>query len=131
MLRVCQQIRPSSLRDRENQATFAAWSPTAMRDIRPFRFRRKQIPETSRSGTSITRRTCSRCFELTVLIMDEIKASDDENALATRPAEPAWFGRWNGIFSRERARKCNFDAFKAAAPEMCHSCRGLPISSRT
>jgi pyruvate kinase len=28
------------------QATFAAWSPTAM-DIRPFRFRRKQIPETS------------------------------------------------------------------------------------
>jgi len=31
-LSVCQQIRPSSLRDRENQATFAAWSPTAMRE---------------------------------------------------------------------------------------------------
>ena len=55
---------PSSLRDRENQAKFAARSPTATRDMRPFRPRRKQIPETSLSGTSTTRRACSRLFEL-------------------------------------------------------------------
>src|SRR4029077_2155043 len=41
-------------------STFDTRSPTAIRDIRPFRPRRKQIPETSRSGTSTTRRTRSR-----------------------------------------------------------------------
>ena len=73
MFVVSQQISPSSPRDRENQATFAAWSPTAMRDIRPFRPRRKQIPETSRSGTSTTRRTCSRLFDLTFVTMCQIE----------------------------------------------------------
>src|SRR5215469_10327543 len=60
MLRVCQSIRTSSLPDKENQAIFAARSPTAIRNIRPLSLRPKQIPETSRSGTSTTRRTRSR-----------------------------------------------------------------------
>ena len=72
MLLVCQSIRPPSLRDRENQAIFATRSPTAIRDIRPFRLRRKQIPETSRSGTWTTRRTRSRLlFDLPFLTMGE------------------------------------------------------------
>src|SRR5262249_39105301 len=62
MLLVCQSIRPVSLRGGENQAIFAARSPTAIRNFRPSRLRRKQIPHTSRSGTSTTRRTLSRCF---------------------------------------------------------------------
>src|SRR5262249_33193967 len=62
MLLVCQSIWPSSLRGWENQAIFAARSPTAIRDIRLFRLRRKQIPETSRSGTWTTRRTRSWAF---------------------------------------------------------------------
>lgn len=74
ILLVCQQIRPLSLRGWENQATFAAWSPIAMRDIRLFRVRRKRIPETSRSGTSTTRRTCSWFIDFTFLTMDEIDA---------------------------------------------------------
>ena len=60
MFLVCQSIRPSSLRGWENQAIFANRSPTAIRNIRPFRLRRKQMPETSRSGTSTTRCTRSR-----------------------------------------------------------------------
>src|SRR6516162_3985121 len=60
MLRVCQSIRTSSLPDKENQAIFAARSPTAIRNIRPLSLRPKQIPETSRSGTWTTRRTRSR-----------------------------------------------------------------------
>src|SRR5262245_18146459 len=62
MLLVCQLIRPSSLRGWENQAIFATRSPTAISEIRPFRLRRKQMPETSRSGTWTTRRTRSRLF---------------------------------------------------------------------
>src|SRR5215475_10690871 len=60
MLLVCQSIRPPSLRDRENQAIFATRSPTAIRDIRLLWLRRRQIPETSRSGTWTTRHTRSR-----------------------------------------------------------------------
>src|SRR6516165_10300863 len=60
MFLVCQSIRPPSLRGSENQAIFATRSPTAIRNIRPFRSQRKQIPETSRSGTSTTRHTRSR-----------------------------------------------------------------------
>src|SRR5215510_10741030 len=72
MLFVCQSIWPPSLRGWENQAIFAARSPTAIRDIRPFRLRRKQIPETSRSGTWTTRRTRSRLFfDLPFLAMGE------------------------------------------------------------
>src|SRR5262245_42896346 len=72
MLLVCQSIRSPSLCDRENQAIFATRSPTATRDIRPFRLRRKQIPETSRSGTWTTRRTRSRLFfDLPFLAMGE------------------------------------------------------------
>jgi Resolvase, N terminal domain len=56
---VCQSIRPPSLRGWENQAIFAIRSPTAIKDTRPFRVRRKQIPETSLSGTSTTRLTRS------------------------------------------------------------------------
>src|SRR6516162_11220728 len=62
MLRVCQSIWTSSLPDRENQAISAARSPTAIRNIRPLPPRRRQIPETSRSGTWTTRRTRSRFF---------------------------------------------------------------------
>src|SRR5262249_51556879 len=72
MLLVCHSIRSPSLCDRENQAIFATRSPTAIRDIRPFRLRRKQIPETSRSGTWTTRRTRSRLFfDLPFLAMGE------------------------------------------------------------
>jgi hypothetical protein len=72
MLRLCQSIRTRSLRERENQATFATRSPTAIRDIRPFRPRRRQIPETSRSGTSTTRRTRSQfLFDLPFLAIEE------------------------------------------------------------
>ena len=72
MLRLCQSIRARSLCERENQATFATRSPTAIRNIRPFRPRRKQIPETSRSGTSTTRLTRSGfLFDLPFLTMGE------------------------------------------------------------
>ncbi len=60
MFFVCQSIRFPSLCGWENQAILAARSPTAIKRIRPFRLRRKQIPETSRSGTSTTRHTRSR-----------------------------------------------------------------------
>jgi hypothetical protein len=72
MLLVCQLIRPSSLRGSENQAIFATRSPTAIRYFRPFRLRLKQIPETSRSGTSTTRRTRS-LFDL-ALPMGKVSA---------------------------------------------------------
>src|SRR5262252_226731 len=62
MLRLCQSIRTSSLPDKENQAIFAARSPTAIRNIRLLSLRPRQIPETSRSGTWTTRRTRSRFF---------------------------------------------------------------------
>jgi hypothetical protein len=72
MLLVCQSIRPPSLRGWENQAIVATRSPIAIRDERPFRLRRKQIPETSRSGTSTTRRTRSRfLFDLPSSAMGE------------------------------------------------------------
>src|SRR6516162_2682036 len=72
MLRVCQSIRTSSLPDKENQAIFAARSPTAIRNIRPLSLRPKQIPETSRSGTSATRRTRSWfLIDLPFLTMEE------------------------------------------------------------
>jgi hypothetical protein len=48
-----------SLRGWENHAIFATRSPTAIRNIRPIRLRRKQMPETSRRGTSTTRHTRS------------------------------------------------------------------------
>src|SRR5262249_49500664 len=77
MLFVCQSIWSPSLRGWENQAIFAARSPTAIRDIRPFRLRRKQIPETSRSGTWTTRRTCNRAFfDLPFLAMGRSLGSD-------------------------------------------------------
>ena len=64
MLRVCQSIRPSSPspRDMENQAIFVARSLIAIRNIRLLLPRRKQIPETSRSGMWTTRRTRSWFF---------------------------------------------------------------------
>src|SRR5262245_21295789 len=72
MLLVCQSIWPPSLRDRENHAIFATRSPTAIKNIWPFRLRRKQIPDTSRSGTCTTRRTRSRLlFGLPFLAMGE------------------------------------------------------------
>jgi hypothetical protein len=72
MLLVCQSIWPPSLYDKENHAIFATRSPTAIRDIRPFRLRRKQIPDTSRSGTWTTRRTRSRLlFGLPFLAIGE------------------------------------------------------------
>src|SRR6516225_5476045 len=75
MLRVCQSIRTSSLPDRENQAIFAARSPTAIRNIRPLSLRPKQIPETSRSGTWTTRRTRSRfLFDLRFLPSERVSA---------------------------------------------------------
>src|SRR5215471_19371708 len=73
MLRVCQPIRTSSLPDKENQASFAARSPTAIRNIRPLSLRPKQIPETSRSGTWTTRRTRSRfLFDLRFLLSERV-----------------------------------------------------------
>src|SRR6516164_1196911 len=75
MLRVCQSIRTSSLPDKENQAIFAARSPTAIRNIRPLSLRPKQIPETSRSGTWTTRRTRSRfLFDLRFLPSERVSA---------------------------------------------------------
>src|SRR6478752_363722 len=72
MLRLCQSIWPPSLRDRENHAIFATRSPTAIKNIWPFRLRLKQIPDTSRSGTWTTRRTRSRLlFGLPFLAMGE------------------------------------------------------------
>src|SRR5262245_31931659 len=62
MLLVCQSIWPPSPYDRENHAIFATRSPTAIKNILPFRLRRKQIPDTSRSGTWTTRRTRRRLF---------------------------------------------------------------------
>src|SRR5690348_1387317 len=59
MFLVCQSIWPPSLLGWENHAIFATRSPTAIRNIRPLRLRRKQIPETSRRGTSTTRHTRS------------------------------------------------------------------------
>ena len=80
MLLVCQSILPPSLRGWENQAIFATRSPTAIRDIRPFRPRRKQIPETSRSGTSTTRRTRSRfLFDLPGSRWERVSADIKEN----------------------------------------------------
>ena len=77
---VCQSIRPPSLRGWENQAIFATRSPTAIRNIRPFRPRRKQIPETSRSGTSTTRHTRSRfLFDLPVFPWQRVSADIKEN----------------------------------------------------
>src|SRR6516225_185853 len=75
MLRVCQSIRTSSLPDKENQAIFAARSPTAIGNIRPLSLRPKQIPETSRSGTSTTRRTRRRLlFDLRFLLSERVSA---------------------------------------------------------
>ena len=80
MLLVCQSIRPWSLCGWGNQAIFAAQSPTAIRNIRPFRLRRKQIPETSRSGTSTTRHTRSRFFfDLPFPVMERVFADIKEN----------------------------------------------------
>ena len=80
MLLVCQSILPPSLRGWENQAIFATRSPTAIRNIRPFRPRRKQIPETSRSGTSTTRRTRSRfLFDLPFSPWERVSADIKEN----------------------------------------------------
>src|SRR5262245_45814606 len=49
--------------------------PTATRVIRPFRLRRKQIPETSRSGTSTMRCTFNRClFNLPFFTMEMVSS---------------------------------------------------------
>src|SRR5258706_10176401 len=73
MLFLCQSNSLPSPRDRDDQAIFASASPTAIRDIRPFALRREQIPETSRSGTSTTRRTRSRFFfGLPFLAMEKV-----------------------------------------------------------
>src|SRR5690242_9910351 len=72
MFFVCQSMRPLFSRGGVNQTTFDTRSPTAIRDIRRFRPRRKQIPETSRSGTSTTRLTRSGfLFALPFLGMGE------------------------------------------------------------
>ena len=67
-LRCCSyasRFRPPSLRGWENQAIFATRSPTAIRNIRPFRPRRKQIPETSRVARrprgALEAGSCSTC----------------------------------------------------------------------
>ena len=73
-------ILPPSLRGWGNQAIFARRSPTAIRNIRPFRPRRKQMPETSRSGTSTTRHTRSRfLFALPVSPWERVSADIREN----------------------------------------------------
>jgi hypothetical protein len=86
MFFVCQSIGPSSLRGSENQAIFATRSPTAIRTIRPFRPRRKQMPETSRSGTSTTRRTRSWfLFDLPFFPMGEgLSAHQGEHTTIAR-----------------------------------------------
>jgi hypothetical protein len=77
---VCQSIRPSSLLGWENQAIVATRSPTAIKNIRPLLLRRKQVPETSRSGTSITRRTRSWFLFLPFSAMGESLCVDPQNA---------------------------------------------------
>ena len=52
---VCHSSGPSSGAGRANQASLALWSPMANSAIFPFGPRRRQMPETSRSGTSTTR----------------------------------------------------------------------------
>src|SRR6516164_3592389 len=114
MLRVCQSIRTSSLPDKENQAIFAARSPTAIRNIRPLSLRPKQIPETSRSGTWTTRRTRSRfLFDLRFLPSERVSAGmkgtlqplpDDFSRFCSakdpfHPSEPFTF---NGEIDRSR-----------------------------
>src|SRR5262245_64946730 len=79
MFFVCQSIRPPSVRGCENQATFATRSPTAIRNIRPFRPRRRQIPETSRRGTWTTRRTRIRLLVDLTFPMEEVSADIKEN----------------------------------------------------
>jgi hypothetical protein len=58
MLLVCQSIWPHRRGGKTGRS--ATRSPTAIRNFRPFRLRRKQIRETSRSGTWTTRHTRSR-----------------------------------------------------------------------